>query len=91
MLFSNHIVKHDHELDPSVGLRSLTAALASDALAGTVEQVNGTFSIPYRGDAEAASTLLAALIRGGVKVASFTRRREGLEEIFLKVGAKELS
>jgi ABC-2 type transport system ATP-binding protein len=70
---------------------AVEAIVASDALAGTVEQVNGTFSIPYRGDAETASALLAALIRGGVKVASFTRRREGLEEIFLKVGAKELS
>jgi ABC-2 type transport system ATP-binding protein len=70
---------------------TVEAIVASDALAGAVEHVNGTFSIPYRGDAEAASALLAALVRGGVKVASFTRRREGLEEIFLKVGAKELS
>jgi ABC-2 type transport system ATP-binding protein len=70
---------------------ALEAIVASDTLAGAVERVNGTFAIPYRGDAEAASALLAALVKGGVKVASFTRRREGLEEIFLKVGAKELS
>jgi ABC-2 type transport system ATP-binding protein len=73
--------------DPS----ALETIVASDALAGTVERVNGTFAIPYRGDAEAASVLLAALVQGGVKVASFTRRREGLEEIFLKVGARALS
>jgi ABC-2 type transport system ATP-binding protein len=71
--------------------RALEAIVASDTLAGSVERVNGAFAIPYRGDADAASALLAALVQGGVKVASFTRRREGLEEIFLKVGARELS
>lgn len=70
---------------------ALTAIVAADPLAGTMERINGTVSIPYRGDAEQASDLLAALVRGGVRVASFTRRREGLEELFLKVGAKQLS
>jgi ABC-2 type transport system ATP-binding protein len=70
---------------------AVEAIVASDALAGAVEHVNGSFAIPYRGDAEGASALLAALVQGGVKVASFTRRREGLEELFLKVGARELS
>jgi ABC-2 type transport system ATP-binding protein len=70
---------------------AVAAIVASDARAGAAEHVNGTFAIPYRGDAEAASALLAELIKGGVKVASFTRRREGLEELFLKVGARELS
>jgi ABC-2 type transport system ATP-binding protein len=70
---------------------ALAAIVASDPLAGAVEAVNGSFAIPYRGDALAASALLTALIQGGVKVASFTRRRDGLEELFLKVGAKELS
>ena len=37
-----------------------------------------------------ASDLLAALVRGGVRVSSFSRRREGLEDVFLKVGAREL-
>jgi ABC-2 type transport system ATP-binding protein len=70
---------------------SLVAIVEADPLAESVEQADGTFSIRYRGDAEQASDLLAALIRGGVRVASFARRREGLEELFLKVGAKELS
>ena len=51
----------------------------------------GVYSIRYRGDAGQASDLLAALVRGGVRVASFAKRREGLEELFLKVGARELS
>jgi len=73
--------------DPGV----LEAIVGSDPLAGPVERTNGAFSIPYRGDAEGSSDLLAALVRGGVRVASFARRREGLEELFLKVGAKDLS
>jgi ABC-2 type transport system ATP-binding protein len=70
---------------------AVAAIVESDAMAGPLEHTNGTFSIPYRGTAEDASALLAALVGGGVKVASFTRRREGLEELFLKVGARELS
>jgi ABC-2 type transport system ATP-binding protein len=70
---------------------SLVAIVESDPLAGPTERADGVFSIRYRGDAGQASDLLAALVRGGVRVASFSRRREGLEEIFLKVGARELS
>ncbi|WP_406699327.1 ABC transporter ATP-binding protein [Singulisphaera sp. Ch08] len=70
---------------------TLTAIVEADPLAESVEQVDGIFSIRYRGDSEQTSDLLAALVRGGVRVASFSRRREGLEELFLKVGAKELS
>ena len=70
---------------------ALDAIVAADPLAGPVEWADGAAAIPYRGDAEQASDLLAGLIRGGVRVASFARRREGLEELFLKVGAGELS
>ena len=65
--------------------------VASDPLAGPVEQVDGAFLVPYGGDAALASDLLTALVRAGVRIASFARRREGLEELFLKVGAKDLS
>jgi ABC-2 type transport system ATP-binding protein len=75
-------------------LGDVTAARAiieADPLVGPFETSDSILTIRYRGDAEQASDLLAALVRGGVRVASFTRKREGLEEIFLKVGAKELS
>lgn len=65
--------------------------VAEDELAGPIERRNGTLEFAYGGDAEAASELLARLVGAGVRVASFARRREGLEELFLKVGAKELS
>jgi ABC-2 type transport system ATP-binding protein len=71
--------------------------IADDPHAGTARPApNGgtgshAYEFRYRGDAVAASELLASLIRGGVRVASFTRRKDNLEELFLKVGAKELS
>jgi ABC-2 type transport system ATP-binding protein len=60
-------------------------------MAGPVEQKNGAFEFRFEGDREAASLLLASLVHGGVRVASFERRRDNLEELFLKVGSKELS
>jgi ABC-2 type transport system ATP-binding protein len=70
---------------------ALEAVIGAEPLAGAVERTNGTYSVRYRGGAEDASNLLAALVRSGIRVASFARQREGLEELFLKVGAKELS
>ena len=49
------------------------------------------FAFSYDGDARAASDLLARLVGAGVRVASFARKQAGLEEVFLKVGARELS
>jgi ABC-2 type transport system ATP-binding protein len=69
----------------------LESIVANDPMAGPVERNGDVLAIRYRGDAEQASDLLAALVRGGVKVASYTRKKEGLEELFLKVGARQLS
>ena len=65
--------------------------VGNDVNAGSVEHKNGTYEFRYQGDREAASDLLSALVQGGVRVASFERRRGNLEELFLKVGSKELS
>ena len=70
---------------------ALESIVASDPLAGPLERAGGTFAIRYGGGDLEASDLLAALVRGGVRVSSFARRREGLEEVFLKVGARELA
>ncbi len=67
------------------------AIVAADGHTGPFEREGSVFSIRYRGEAEEASELLATLVRSGVRVASFARKREGLEELFLKVGARELS
>jgi ABC-2 type transport system ATP-binding protein len=62
-----------------------------DDRAGPVEHKNGSFEFRFEGDAEAASDLLTKLVQRGVRVASFERRRDNLEELFLKVGSKELA
>jgi len=49
------------------------------------------FTFEFDGGPGEASDLLAALVSAGVRVASFARKKENLEEVFLKVGAKEVS
>lgn len=65
--------------------------VAADERAGPVEAQNGLYLFRYRGRNEEASELLTRLVQGGVRIASFAPKKEGLEELFLKVGARELS
>jgi ABC-2 type transport system ATP-binding protein len=65
--------------------------IGCDKRAGPVERRNGAYVFPFRGDAEAASDLLTSLVGQGVRISSFERVKGNLEEIFLKVGSKELS
>jgi ABC-2 type transport system ATP-binding protein len=65
--------------------------VSASRLAGSLERKNQHFEFRFQGDQEAASELLSALVHGGVRVASFERRRDNLEDLFLKVGSKELS
>jgi ABC-2 type transport system ATP-binding protein len=63
------------------------SVVAADSRASPVERKNGAYEFRFRGDTLAASELLATLIHKGVRVASFERRRDNLEELFLKVGS----
>lgn len=66
--------------------------VSADERAGAVEQQNSTtFQFSFNGDAVASAGLLTALVQNGVGVASFAPRREGLEDLFLKIGAREVS
>jgi ABC-2 type transport system ATP-binding protein len=67
--------------------------VAGAETAGPVRALNsgGTYEFRFRGNPEAASELLTSLVGAGVRVSSFMRRKDNLEELFLKVGAKELS
>jgi ABC-2 type transport system ATP-binding protein len=59
---------------------------------GPLERLNPTtLRIHFAGDPQAAHRLLAALVAANLPVVSFHRHKAGMEEIFLKVGAKELS
>ncbi|AMV36774.1 ABC transporter ATP-binding protein [Planctomyces sp. SH-PL62] len=74
------------------GLDDFLRIVAEDDHAGLVEaRAGGVHEFRYRGDAEAAGDLLARLIEAGVRLSSFSRRKDNLEELFLMVGAKELS
>jgi ABC-2 type transport system ATP-binding protein len=69
----------------------LAAIVGGDDRAGPINHTNNTFEFRFRGDAAAASDLLAGLIQKGVRISAFQRRRDNLEDLFLKVGSKELS
>jgi len=69
----------------------LLAIVGGDDRAGPIKRASSTFEFRFRGDAAAASDLLAGLIQKGVRVSAFQRRRDNLEDLFLKVGSKELS
>jgi ABC-2 type transport system ATP-binding protein len=65
--------------------------VSSDQHSGPIEKKDGSFAFRYQGSREQAAELLARLVQSGVKVASFAPRKEGLEELFIMLGAKELS
>src|SRR5262249_16920204 len=70
----------------------LLGIIGADERAGPVERKNSNVcEFRYRGDAAAASDLLTTLVQQGVRVSGFARRRDNLEDLFLKVGSKELS
>jgi len=73
------------------GADSVEAILSAQSIVGPVRRQGDLFEFPVDGGAQEASTVLAALVSGGVGVASFSRKKEDLEAVFLKVGAKEVS
>ena len=70
---------------------ALERVVAADPLAGAVQWDGALHRFPYRGTAEQGADLLGRLVGAGVRVGSFGRKKEGLEELFLKVGAREVS
>ncbi len=70
---------------------ALADVVADDPMAGLLMRRDGAYVIPYAGTPEQSADLLGAIVGAGVRVAAFGRRKEGLEELFLKVGARELS
>ena len=54
------------------------------------EAAKNRFEFTYEGEPQEVSDLLAHLVAAGVPIIGYGRK-EGLEEVFLKVGARELS
>jgi ABC-2 type transport system ATP-binding protein len=75
-------------LGESAVFRSIVEA---DSRASPIERKNGAYEFRFQGNAEAASDLLATLVQRGVRIASFERRKDNLEELFLKVGSGGVS
>jgi ABC-2 type transport system ATP-binding protein len=79
------------DVEVLAGMDALKAIALADPLTTRVEEAPGRATIHFTGDREGAADLLSRLVAGGVRVAGFGHRKEGLEELFLKIGAKELS
>jgi len=69
----------------------LEVIAADPRRSGEVDRRGTAYEFRYRGGHEECADLLARLVVGGVRVASFAPRKDNLEELFLKVGAKALS
>jgi len=67
------------------------AILADDPRVTDVQHEGEAFTFGFTGTKEEASALLTALISAGVSLASFGRQKEDIEEVFLRIGAKEVS
>ena len=84
-----HAVLTIEVLDKSEALLSL---IGRDRLAGPVAEPEAKrFEFAYEGQPEQVSELLARVVAAGIPVIHFGRKKEGLEEVFLRVGAKEVS
>lgn len=81
------------ELDIGVlsGEEQLSRVLREDPRAGEPSQHGDMIRVTYEGTPEETADLLARLVASGVRVVSFNQRTVGLEEVFLKVGAREVS
>jgi ABC-2 type transport system ATP-binding protein len=73
------------------GEDACTSLLEGHPRVKSIRRSEKEFAFEFDGGPAEASDLLAALLAGGVRVVSFTRKKENLEEVFLKVGAKEVS
>jgi ABC-2 type transport system ATP-binding protein len=65
--------------------------LEADPRVSSLRREGASLVFGFDGGPEELSDLLRDLVRAGVRVASFGRRKEDLEDVFLKVGAKEVS
>ncbi len=58
---------------------------------GTPQRKGRQFDLPFSGDENSAAELLSQLIHAGVRISAFHRRRESLEDVFLQIGANQVS
>ena len=69
----------------------LMKRLEQEPLIQEVRLSEGRVKARFAGTQDDAADLLARLVGAGIRVRSFAPMQEGLEELFLKIGARELS
>jgi ABC-2 type transport system ATP-binding protein len=70
----------------------ILAQLVADRGNGpAVHKGGANWEVPFDGDRDTAADLLAEAVARGVRIASFAPRRDTLEDLFMQVGAKEVS
>ncbi|MFP6762261.1 MAG: ABC transporter ATP-binding protein [Planctomycetaceae bacterium] len=79
------------ELNDHTSLEVFEGILSRNALAGKPTRKGRKHIVAFDGGNEEAAELLQQLVTQGVAVCAFSRKRESLEDVFLQVGAKELS
>lgn len=71
---------------------ALRAELAGqEMLRALEEKPEGTFSAQFAGDDASAGALLAKLVAAGIRVADFHVEHEDIEDLFMRIGAREVS
>jgi ABC-2 type transport system ATP-binding protein len=70
----------------TAGLETLQRLLGADPRVSGLRREGPEVEFTFAGDAEAAGELLAALCAAGVRMANFARKKQDLEEVFLRVG-----
>ncbi len=65
--------------------------VSADPLASNLEDRGKTWEFTYDGEEQEAAQLLTKLVRAGVVLSSYHSKTRTLEDVFMKVGAKELS
>jgi ABC-2 type transport system ATP-binding protein len=79
-----HLRLIDRQDDACISLRKLPQVKEASLL------MDGTLQILVDGADEVCCDLLAGLVQGGFRVAEFTQRRAGLEEVFMNVTRGEV-
>jgi hypothetical protein len=78
-------------VEPLSGHEICARVLAGNASVGAVRREDASFVFDFDGDQEKLGDLLTTLVEAGVRVVSFGRKQGDLEDVFLKVGAREVS
>ena len=55
------------------------------------EEPEGTFRGKFMGSDQAAMELLAGIVSAGIAIADFHIEKDNVEDMFLEIGAKEVS